>query len=214
MNETAVVPIQAASPIIISGPTGSGKTHFVNRLLQNDMFTQPISSILYCYGVYQTYFNTIDLPNMEFYEGLPTLEKIKSMNDGKFHVIVLDDLMEHIVKSIDMQSLFTKHCHHFNISAIFITHNIFAQGPYARTITLNAHVLVLFANKRDESQTEILARQLYPGAPRVFREAYADATSLPYGYLLVDCSPNTPVEFKLRSKIFPGEDTVCYISKV
>ena len=31
-------------------------------------------------------------------KGLPTLEKVQSLNDGKFHVIVLDDLMEYIIK--------------------------------------------------------------------------------------------------------------------
>ena len=38
------------------------------------------------------------IPNIEFHEGLPDLEKVQSLNDGKFHFIVLDDLMEHIVK--------------------------------------------------------------------------------------------------------------------
>ena len=58
------------------------------------------------------------------------------------------------------------------------THNIFAQGPCARSITLNTHILVLFANKRDESQADVLGKQLYPGAVNVFREAYADATAI------------------------------------
>ena len=33
------------------------------------MFTQPISSILYCYGVYQKYYDEIKIPNLEFHEG-------------------------------------------------------------------------------------------------------------------------------------------------
>ena len=32
------------------------------------------------------------------------LKKVKSLHDGKFHIIVLDDLMEHIVKSIETQN--------------------------------------------------------------------------------------------------------------
>ena len=74
------------------------------------------------------------------------------MNDGKFHVIVLDDLMEYIVKSVETQNLFTKYCHHYNITAIFLTQNVFAQGPCSRTISINTHILVIFANKKDESQ--------------------------------------------------------------
>ena len=32
------------------------------------------------------------IPNLELHEGLPSLDKVQSLNDGKFHVIVLDDL--------------------------------------------------------------------------------------------------------------------------
>ena len=208
-----LVPFQAGSPIMVSGPTGSGKTFWTHKLLRSNMFTEPIASVLYCYGVYQKYFDSIKIPNLEFYEGLPDYEKVKSLYDGKFHVIVLDDLMEYIVKSIDTQNLFTKYCHHYNITAIFLTQNIFAQGPCSRSINTNTHILVLFANKRDESQAINLAKQLYPGANKVFMEAYQDATSSLHGYLIVDCDPKSPRELKLRTNIFPGEKTVCYISK-
>ena len=50
---TPLVPFQAGSPIMIAGPTGSGKTFWTNKLLKNQMFTEPVSSVLY-YGVYQT----------------------------------------------------------------------------------------------------------------------------------------------------------------
>lgn len=209
----AVVPFQVGSPITVAGPTGSGKTFFVNKLLSTaNMFTEPINKILYCYGVYQDDYNKMS-NGIEFHEGVPNLEVIQSFKDDKFNVIVLDDLMEEIVKNTDMQNLFTKHCHHYKITAIFITQNIFAQGRCARSINLNSHILVLFANKRDESQADILGKQLFPRRPDIFREAYTDATATQYGYLIVDCAPETPVEFKLRSKIFPGEDTICYLVK-
>ena len=94
---------------MVSGPTGSGKSYWIHKLLTNNMFTQPVSSVLYCYGVFQDYFNEMTIPNIEFHEGLPDLEKVQSLNDGKCHVIVLDDLMEHIVKSVETQNLFTKY---------------------------------------------------------------------------------------------------------
>ena len=118
---TPLVPFQAGSPIMIAGPTGSGKTFWTNKLLKNPMFTEPVSSVLYCYGVYQTYYDKMEIPNLELHEGLPSLDKVQSLNDGKFHVIVLDDLMEYIVKSVETQNLFTKYCHHYNITAIFLT---------------------------------------------------------------------------------------------
>ena len=43
--------------------------------------------------------------------------------------------MEQIVKSVETQNLFTKYCHHYNITAIFLSQNFFAEGPCVRTIT-------------------------------------------------------------------------------
>ena len=208
-----LVPFHAGSPMMVSGPTGSGKTVWIHRLLRGDMFTQNVSSVLYCYGVYQNYFEEImkSVSEVTFLEGLPSKDRVEKLSDGRFHVIVLDDLMEQIVKSIEIQNLFTKYCHHFNISAIFISQNVFAQGPCARTININTHVLVLFANKRDESQAMNLAKQLYPGRSKLFLQAFEDATSKPFGYLVVDCDPKSSRYLKLRTNIFPGEDTICYI---
>lgn len=209
-----LVPIPAGSPIMLSGPTGSGKTYWINRLLSNDMFTQKISSVLYCYGVYQPFFDQMTVENISFHEGVPDMSTIKELKkEGKFHVVVLDDLMEYIVKSIETQNLFTKYCHHYNISAIFITQNIFAKGPCARNISLNTHILVLFANKRDESQAMNIGKQLYPGELKVFMEAFEDATSPNFGYLVVDCCPIISKFLKYRTNIFPGEQTVCYMKK-
>ena len=44
-------------------------------------------------------------------------------------------------------------------------------------------------------------------------EAYEDATSSLHGYLVVDCDSKSPHELKLRTNIFPGEQTVCYLKK-
>ena len=147
-SKTPLVPFQAGSPIMILGPTGSGKAYFTHRWLINNMFTEPVSSVLYCYGVYQNYFDEMNIPNLKFHEGFPNLEKVQSLKDGNFHVIALDDLIEYIIKSVETQNLFTKYCHHYNISAIFLTQNIFAQGPCSRTININTHILIVFANKR------------------------------------------------------------------
>lgn len=204
------VPFQVGSPIMISGPTGAGKTYFTYRLLTEHMFTEIPASILYCYGVYQSFYDQMNVPNLIMHEGVPSESTLQSLNDGQFHIIVLDDLMEYITKSKEAQQLFTKYCHHFKLTAIFLTQNVFAQGSCARNISLNTHILVLFANKRDESQSMSLARQLYPGKTKSFLQVYEDATKKNYGYLVIDCTPSSPREIKLRTNIFPNEQTIIY----
>ena len=208
------LPFTAGSTIMISGPTSSGKTYWVKRLIKENMFTETIASVLYCYGVYQKSYEEFEDNNkIQLHEGLPTLEQIQTLNDRKFHVIVIDDLMESVICNKKMEELFTKLSHHYKCSTIFITQNIFAQGSCSRNISLNSHVLVIFANKRDESQANTLARQVFPNATKAFLEAYEDATNEAYGYLVVDCTPTTPRDFKLRTNIFPNEITYCYIPK-
>ena len=128
---TLTVPFTACSPMMIAGPTNSGKTFWVRKLLLNNAFTETVASVLYCYGVYQDIFSELESDvkkkgsHMELHEGLPSGEKLKKLKDGKFHIIVLDDLMEMIVNNPLAEAMFTKYCHHFHMSTIFITQNIF-----------------------------------------------------------------------------------------
>ena len=39
---TPLIPFQAGSPIMITGPTASGKTYWTHKLLSNQMFTEPV----------------------------------------------------------------------------------------------------------------------------------------------------------------------------
>ena len=96
---------------------------------------------------------------IHFHKGIPSQEDIDNLYNGEFHIIVLDDLMEKIVKSIEM--LFTKYCHHRNMTAIMVSQNVFQKGPNAGTISLNTHIYVFFANKRDEAEVSILVHQLF-----------------------------------------------------
>ena len=74
--------------------------------------------------------------------------------------------------------------------------------------------MVIFRNPRDKSQINHLAKQMYPGNIKYMQQSYNDATSEPYGYLLIDLKPETSDEIRLRTKIFPDETTTSvYIPK-
>ncbi len=210
-----VLPFRSGSPMIVAGPTNSGKTFWVQRLLQNadKMFDRVPKSVLYCYSVYQPTYEMMKAKSpmpIQFSEGVPNQKQFDAMDDDEFHVVVLDDLMERIVNSKEMSELFSIYCHHKHFSAILITQNIFVQGSQSRNISLNAHVFVLFANKRDEQQIHRLGRQFYPAEWRSFVRAYKDATEKPFSHLVVDVTPAHPRIVQLRSNIFPGEYPIVY----
>ena len=99
------------------------------------------------------------------------------------------------------------------MSVVFLVQNLFPKNKYARTISLNAHYMVLFKNPRDVGQFAVLAKQMYPSGSQFAVEAYKDATGCPYGYLLVDLKPDTDEQHRWRTNIFPDEMTCVYIKK-
>jgi hypothetical protein len=109
--------------------------------------------------------------------------------------------------------LFTKTSHHRNLSVICLLQNFFHKNPHIRTITLNTHYAVLFKNPRDTGQFSVLARQMYGSKWKFAAEAFDDATRDPHTYLLVDLHPETPDNYRLRARIFPGEQTFVYVQK-
>ena len=193
---------------IVAGPSGSGQTVFTTRLIENaKILIEPAPErILWCYGVYQTFFN--DVKNVEFHEGLPNLEVF----DGRQRtLLILDDLMHETDDRVSQ--IFTRVSHHKNLSVLYLTQNLFYGSKQNRTMSLNSHYLVLFKNARDATQISHLAGQMYPGKSKFMIESYRDATSNPFSYLLADLKPDTEDRFRLRSNIFPGETPYVYLPK-
>ena len=190
---------------IVAGPTGCGKTTFVTRLLRNSstMIDPSPERVTWYYGEWQSADENLDIPNMRLEEGLPT-----SFDASKRNIVVLDDLMAETDERVT--NLFTKKSHHCNTSVIYLVQNLFPKNKESRTISLNSQYIVVFKNPRDVSQMTTLAKQMYPGRVKFVQEAFADATSTPYGYILVDLKQDTPEDLRLRTSILP-DDAVQYV---
>ena len=219
-NTHTLLPFKPQSSICVVGCTGSGKTYWTFKFLKSlkGMFDKdPPHTVIYCYGVWQSLFNDMekDVPNIIMHEGLPTRETIDEIcANGKHNLIVIDDLIDQMVKSPDMELLLTQGCHHKKFSVVYLTQNLYQSGKNARTIALNTWYLVLFKNLRDASQITHLAKQMYPGQGSILKESYEDATKVPYGYLVIDSSPQANIKYRLRTHIFPGEDCIVYVPRV
>jgi len=80
-DETPVLQLETPTTIMVCGPTNSGKTTFVKRLLENAsvMFKEAPTYILYCYGsVWQTIFTEMQrsIERILFHEGIPSKEDL------------------------------------------------------------------------------------------------------------------------------------------
>ena len=127
--------------------------------------------------------------------------------------LVLDDLISQCSNDQRVADLFTRGLHHRGISVLYLTQNIFQPGKLSRTISLNSHYLVIFRNPRDSLGISTLAKQIFPGRTDYLMESFRDATSKPYGYLVIDCHQLTPETMRLRTNVLPGERQIAYVKR-
>jgi len=170
--------------------------------------------ILWCFSEFQKGYRELEsVPGLVLIEGLPDFEELRKDSDTP-KLIIFDDMMATLgsEKNKNLEEIFVNGSHHWNCSLIHIVQNMFFNG--LRTARINAHYLVLLRNPSDQLNISTLARQLYPGQQKYMLEAYRDACSSPYGYLLVDNSPNCEEGYRLRTSIFPDEYTICYQPKM
>ena len=116
------------------------------------------------------------MPEVEFVDGLPDPNTFRPETRT---LVVLDDLMAETDSRVT--TLFTKKSHDCNTSVVYLLQNLFPNGKETRTISLNAHCMVLFKSPRDAGQVGQLAKQMYPGRVKYMQDAFKDATSTPYG---------------------------------
>ena len=103
---------------------------------------------------------------MDFHQGLPD---IKNFDGRQFVLLIIHDLMQETDEAV--ANIFTKSSRHRNISVVFLAQNLFPQNKFSRTVSPNAHYIVLFKNARDASQFANLARQMYPKTSKFAVEA-------------------------------------------
>ena len=198
----------------ICGPTQSGKSTFLKQILyKNQSLIEPAPErIVYCYAKWSDGFNDLKqvTPYIEFVEGLPDISQFNSQQNN---LLILDDLMNEAEQNKSILELFTTDSHHSNISVFLTSQNIFSQGKYARTISLNCHYLIILNNPRDKAQVHHLARQMFPTNSQYLIECYEDATQQKYGYLFLDFKQSTDNKHRVQSGITYDSTRIIYIPK-
>ncbi len=72
--------------------------------------------------------------------------------------------------------------------------------------------MIVFKNPRDSFGIATLARQMYPkNVNNYLLDSFHDATSKPFGYLLLDMHPTTQENMRLRTNILPHERQIVYV---
>jgi hypothetical protein len=177
----------------ISGPTGSDKSSFSIKLLQNldSGCTERDfdGGVLWCYREK----NAGPAPQVArlrkkiiYHEYVPD-DNFYTHSQGRPILLLLDDFLQSVYIN-HVSVLFTRDSHHRNISVILITKDLFHQNRHSRDISLNEKHLMLLKNVGDKNQFSYLARKVLPEDSKGLYKAYLDATLRPHGYLLLDLS--------------------------
>jgi hypothetical protein len=111
---------------------------------------------IWCHGQSQECLDLPDCVKME--EGLGVIDTIDGSEPP---LLILDNLMQEAGEDKTVSDLFTKGSHHKDLSVVMLVQNTFHQGKFMRTISLNAHYMVLFKNPRDAGQIRHLSAQLF-----------------------------------------------------
>lgn len=169
------------------------------------MIDEPPVEIVYALPANQEIHFPVDIqadPAVLLFKGIPDFEEFK---DKRSRLLIIDDQIQDCGSGV--VELFTRGSHHFNISVIVLTQNIFFTNPGFRTMSLNAHYIVLFKNPRAMDQVAVLARQVTPNSVKFFQESYADATKKPHSYFMLDMTQGCSEKLRFRTSIFPSDES-------
>ena len=195
---------------LIAGPSNSGKTTFVCKLLakSKDLFNIDFERKIYCSDTRPT----DDFENFEIVEEIEHID-FKNFDKSINTIIILDDKMDQAINSELVSDIYTKLSHHNNITIIFLTQNLFPKSKYMRNMYLNSSYIVLMKNPTEILQIVSLSKRLYRASSKTkLIDAYLDATIKPYSYLLVDLNQETPNELRFRADILnEGNNQTVYI---
>ena len=170
--------------MIISGPTGSGKTTYVESLLRSKRIRKKFTRIYYCYP------DDFDEPPVDWGEWedvmvtfvpyMPGKDFFKSVE--KDSLVVFDDNFDQAIKNPAISQAMRVHSRR-RFSVILITQMFYEKGQYSRVIRNQCSALVLFRNFGDIMINSTIARQL--GVSRQFKLAEEATKDLKYQPIVI-----------------------------
>ena len=214
------------SNILISGPSQSGKSNFIYKLLlyKNQLINPIPKTIIYVYSgqhplvaklIQKGVVNKV-LKNLP--ENYETLENLISSHKEHGSILVIDDALHHLRPYLPQ--VFEVLSHQQNCTVVFVTQNIFVDSSNYRRISENCHYNVIMKHARNSMKIRNFAMQMDNCNPRMVMDAYKDAVRLKkplneterpiYGYLVLDLFPFSMDITRIRTSIFPDEkEPIC-----
>jgi len=200
----------------VSGASMCGKSEFLVKLLtyKQQMFDVEFDQVLYCQpesliARHNPVLERIKqiCPMVQLVVGLPNINKLGLNIDTRPKLLLIDDLMDSFLNSVEMLTLLSIQVHHFNITTVFTLQNFFAHSKFGKTLAKNVHYRCIFYNRLDITEVRTIATQISMN-PRFLIESFEflrrEFPNQPQ-YIIVDGHSKSPLkELFVRSQIFPS----------
>ena len=176
--------------ISMVGPSETWKLQPIYNWLKIRTFQPKFDKIYFFYQHSQPVYDVMQkkIENLKFVQGV-NFEFIDSLkNNGTKYPLIFDGSCKESCNSKAFVDIATAGRHR-GLSTIYIKHNLFHQSKIGRDVELQNTHIVLFKSPRDVMQVTTLGAQLGLGSELV--DWYRNATSVPFGHLLIDWSPRT-----------------------
>ena len=196
--------------LLISGSSGLGKTTLVVRMLKNwthCMDRKPKFIHIFFHHMQDCYNGiekSADCPVI-FHTEPPS----ENFQCEKGSLILFDDLQGDKKTTEVIKDFFIRRSHHDDLAVCYICQTLFHKHPAHRVISLNTNYFVIFNSPRDRSELSHLSKQIYPGANNFLSSAAAIIVregGVRGTYLVIDLSPDTHENFRIRNTLFPCLD--------
>ena len=198
--------------LFISGPSRSGKTVFVQKLIENmDIFSRsPPKIITLVYKVFQPIYYDMNIDHLVL-DGDNLKERLINIANGEPMLIIFDDLINSNSLS-ELSNMFVVDGRHMNFSMIFISQKLFVNNDHYRQISLNCDYYTLFKNPRNALEIRNLASQMTPGKMELV-SYYTEATKQAFSYLFINLTQECEYQVKYLSHLFNEPHKVlCYFN--
>lgn len=194
--------------MLVVGSTMSGKSRLIIRLLiEIDRFHPTPRTVYFYYDQYQTMYTdtqtSLAALGVELILRHGCDVKLDDFEKRDHQtLVIIDDATDTTSSSSEVAKICTNG-RHKNLSLILCWHSLFSKYPASRLITQNVSYLFFMRSVRLTSQLHTLDNQLRLKGRLV--EAYTSATNdemcAEHRYLMLDISPNSLPQFRLRSNV-------------
>ena len=181
--------IKIPARIVVSAPSGTGKTNFVTNLIQHFcrgkgtfadilVLTKDKAEPLYEY---------LETKGVNVQEGLHNLPDLNKFDKDVNHLIVIDDLM--LAKNQDQVCEYFMRCRKKNVTIIYLCQH-FYKCPILVRQNSNYFVILKAGNKK--SLNMVLSEFAVGVSKEQLQNMYEYATKDKFNFLLINCDEGDP----------------------